>query len=329
LPVANYQTNIFIGLIRGWSLKRNLGKIKVSQPSVLVTLSYSELVTNCVCRWFRDLNRDGKIIHLTIYENFLETSNARKSFLKTLLNRIYTKLLGLAPVVSWVDETGTLIERTYRKDPHDRTIRLSSSTEMKNSNINDTTILPFPTFVDNSSGDGSKRRRVIYFGCHSLLNIYTSLDKNKYIKTVNCVLRWLEEAYASDSAVTFSYKPHPQDGDQIAEGYELGKFELLLPNQTAEILFSKYGGDTIAVYSSVSTACLTASLFGIPAYVLYNIFDFPEVLKKRFEKHFGLGNQKLLCFVKEKKDIGSIDHVNVEVSYRETERLWTKFLTNI
>jgi hypothetical protein len=129
------------------------------------------------------------------------------------------------------------------------------------------------------------------------LSLFPEMSRESYIGTTNQVLRVLTDLYKNQD-VDLLFKPHPRQ-DEIP--YDLAGFKAFDKNIIAEAFFLRNRKMIRAVYGVVSSTLRTASLFGINAYALGELYDLPEALQIR--------NQKSLIDFSDVVNIRSLDEL--------------------
>ena len=322
VPYITYNRNVFKDLKKWAEFKRNLKKCKIENDSVAFTISYSDLGTNIFCRYVKEKSKNTKLIHFTIYGNFLNVANARFNRIRTFFDSINVVLLKGYFLKTYVDSRNVLVDKIYFNDPHDKIFQLSS-----NAINNKYETIPYPVVKQNEiSLDNSKM--VIFYGNLGFLDWYQQVDPEIYYASVNKYLKKMVDIY-KDKGVKLYYKPHPVDGDVIPKELDLEHFEIFPEKLTAETIYSKYFYRIVATYTVTSLACITSTHFGIPSYVLSDDCGIPEEIKMRFKDQYQTANQDYFIEVSNVNDIASIDNKKTDVNINEIRAIWNNFFDKI
>ena len=137
--------------------------------------------------------------------------------------------------------------------------------------------------IDDEQSTSFLQRQYVLFLDHGTrwLSLFPEMSREQYIATTNHVLQALTDLYKNQE-VDLLFKPHPR---QSEIPYDLAGFNVCDKNIIAEAMFRRDGRLVRAVYSVVSGTVRTASMFGIDAYVLSELYDFPEVQRIRNQRH--------------------------------------------
>ena len=132
--------------------------------------------------------------------------------------------------------------------------------------------------LDNRQPSPSKRQYVLFLD-HGTgwLSLFPEMSVERYIDTTNSILRALTELYKNED-VDLLFKGHPRGHEAP---YDLAGFKIYDNIVTAEMMFMREAHSIRAVYSPVSTAVRTASLFGIHAYIFDDLYDFSEETRNK------------------------------------------------
>ena len=111
-------------------------------------------------------------------------------------------------------------------------------------------------------------------------NIVTGMTPTDWIKTMNEILQAITKLYTNEN-VKLLLKTHPAQKE--IPPYNLAGFKIFKENMTAETIFTKY--NIRAAYSVASFSTRYASIYGIPSYVFFKLFNFPEEMMNRHKRY--------------------------------------------
>ena len=99
---------------------------------------------------------------------------------------------------------------------------------------------------------------------------------------MNQILQSITNLYKNENVVLL-FKKHPANKHNIP--YNLAGFKTLENDITAEMIYSTCSEKIRAVYSVASTSARYADLYGIPTYVFFKLFNFPEEIMNRHKRY--------------------------------------------
>ena len=85
LPWIDYENNVFKNIRKHREYIGKLKSIPFEDSALFFTISYSDLATNIFCNYIKNFGLNNKIIHFSIYGNFLDVSNGVLNIFKTIL----------------------------------------------------------------------------------------------------------------------------------------------------------------------------------------------------------------------------------------------------
>mgnify|MGYP006426963287 CR=1 FL=1 len=324
LEWVDYNKNIFQTFFKGRKYKKALKKINLDNLYLALTISYSDLPTVLFCKYVKSTNKNNRLIHLTVYGNFLDLTGSKFNPINTFFNWLNLIPLNGYLLLSYFDSLKVLKERIYLNDPHDNTYLIASESNLVKS---DFIKIPFPLLQTSKVLNNEKW--VIFFGDNTFIKYY-KLNKENYYRTIKNFLMDLVEHYSRvpGNKVVVFYRPHPLDTPKI--NVEINSEGLTLFDQkiTAEMIFSLYSEKIVATYSVSSTAGITSSHFGIPTYMLYKRVDFTDEVVNRFKTHFRSANTDVSLEVNNSTDIGSIDSAKQNIDIQSNNIQWQNFIGN-
>jgi len=199
------------------------------------------------------------------------------NWISWLLHNAYA-LIGAYPVSVHLFEWMVADRRFYReKKVMDYFLVYSNKWERSKDYIE----IKYPQ-IDSKQPASSPRQYVLFLDDGTgLVSLFPEMSIDQYIATTNQVLRALTDLYKNQD-VDLLFKPHPRQ-DEIP--YDLAGFEVYDKSVIAEAMFLRDRKAIRAVYSVVSGTVRTASMFGIDAYALFELYDLPEVERLRSQRH--------------------------------------------
>ena len=322
LPWIDYENNVFKNIRKHREYIGKLKSIPFEDSALFFTISYSDLATNIFCNYIKNFGLNNKIIHFSIYGNFLDVSNGVLNIFKTILANLNAFLFNGRYLKIYTNSFGILIDKIYTKDPHDQIFMLSSS----NSNsISKFPFIPYPLTLLNGSRKLTSKL-LIFFADTSLIDQY-NLDSILFYEIINKMISTIIKKYKNKN-IKFIYKPHPLDKDCIPDQIKNYSLSLFGEKLTAEMIFLKYRNEIEAIYSISSVACLTGSYQGIPSYVAYRLFSFAEHEMKLFKQYFKYSNRQTFLELQSFDEIGVIDNKKHEQKIDDNHDEWLNLLKN-
>lgn len=212
-----------------------------------------------------------------------------------LLHNVYV-LVGAYPVSVHLDAWMVRYRRYYReKKIIDHYLVYSNRWARHQDYIE----IKYP-LLDDEQPTSSQRQYILFLGQGTgFTSAFPEMSREQYIATTNQVLQALTDLYKNQDVVLL-FKPHPRQ-EEIP--YDLAGFKVYDKSAIAEAIFLRERKAIRAVYSVASTSVRTASLFGIDAYVLDALYDFPEEQRIR--------NQRTLLDFSDVVSIRSLDELRL------------------
>ncbi len=262
-----------------------LSGIKFNEPSMVL---FTDLTDTCLSsrmllKKIRSENKRVKVFRtggpLDIQKKYTNWG------LMWFLTNIYA-LLG-APMVK-VNMDGYIIShrKLYRESKYfDGFIVYSNEWSTRKDFIQ----LKYPIMDGFIKPKKNKKPYILFMG-HALgpTSQFEEITEESYIETTNQILSVLSDSYLNQD-VDLYYKPHPRE-DKIH--FELSRFEVLKEPMTSEMLFARDRSLIKAAYSVASTSSATAGLMGVNSYVLYKLYNYPDVLIKRAQRRYQFAEVK-------------------------------------
>lgn len=326
IPYVETRRNYFTGLRDARRYVRALEAIRLEKNSIFFTISYSDLATNLFCSKVKRVNSGAELVHFTIYGNFLDVSAGKFSLAKTFRDSIYSLLLGARFMSTYVDHRGNVLEKLYWNDPHTKTFQLAFSSDQKTSAF---PTIPFPLISVSDASAARVQKAVFFFGDGTLESYYSELDSKLIYKAINRTLRFLRERYAEDKTVRIFYKPHPLDRGRVPYEIQLDGIEIYQDRLTAEMILLQPGIEVLEVCSVSSTACLTASHFGIPSFAIFRLCGFPEYVVNRFAGHFETANPSSFVDVQSWEHLENLSLKKVPIDRGSIQKAWIRILQEL
>lgn len=326
VPYVETRRNIIAGLSEGRQYVRALERVRLERDSVFFTISYSDLATNLFCSYARRFAPKGEMVHLTIYGNFLDISSGRFSLVKTLHDGVYSALLRGYFLSSYVDDRGNVLEKIYWNDPHTQTLQLMFPAQERVSSF---VSISFPHAPESDSAPTGRSKAVLFFGDGTLESYYSDLDRNVFYDAINRTLGFLRSKYRSEPGVKIFYKPHPLDRGRVPDEVRLDGIEVFRERLSAEMILLQSDLEVLETYSVSSTACLTASHFGIPSFGIYRICGFPEYVVDRFAGHFKTANPACFMEVRSWEQLEAATMKRAKIDRRAIGQEWLRFLEGL
>lgn len=192
-----------------------------------------------------------------------------------LLHNVYV-LVGAYPVSVQLNEWMVGERRFYReKKIMDHHLVLSNKWERHKDYIE----IRYPLVAEKEPAC-SQSQYVLFLGQGTgFTSVFPEMSCEQYITTTNQVLQALTDLYRNEDVVLL-FKPHPRQ-EEIP--YDLAGFKVYDKSVIAEAMFLRNRKAIRAVYGIASTTVRTASLFGIDAYVFYELYDFP--IERRLQRY--------------------------------------------
>lgn len=268
-----YGKNISKNLKKSFEFLEILKNITNKHNPIFFSANRSELTTKLIEKHAEN-NLYRLLQRSTIDEDRLKADYGL-SLKHTVLRRLYEIALNLEKTSAYVNnKTKNMWYFKHYNEDVSRTFYLINRNEMPKSDE-----IHFPYYFTNSQSS-TTQKKVYFFGSRFLG--WDFLDDEFAIKTINSILRKIEEVYSEAQLI---YKPHPLESNEV-EKLNLGKFIVDASPNSAEIEYIKYFSDIEAVYSIGSTSSKTAFNFGLKSYLTYKLFQFDKSVEKKFDDLF-------------------------------------------
>ena len=325
LPWIDYEKNVLKNVRKQRKYTNKLKSIPIEDNSLIITISYSDLATNIFCDYVKMGLSSNKIVHFSVYGNFLDVSNGKFNLFQTLFTNLNVFLYGGRYLKVYTNSKGVILDRIYINDPHEE-IKLISYIASNTEGKSKYPIISFPV-TNLETADGLKNEKIIIlFGDSSLIKQY-NFNSDLFYQKLNVLGSELIKKYHGQR-IKLYYKPHPLDEIKIPVELRSGLFTLFTERLTAEMIFLKYRSEILAVYSISSLACLTASFMGIPSYVCYNLWGFEDKEIALFNEFFTHANRNAFVKMNTYEDIGIVDNFFFESQANEIEQAWKTWIGN-
>lgn len=334
LPSCGFQKNILRGYCRGRAFMNAVTDIPFHDRAVVFVFISMELDLNLLIKHINDNHRSIKIVLLSYTSGIFDPVEAggRLSNSMTVINRAYSLLLGCYPMKSYIAENGYLMFRKFSQElPFTRMVLLpyeSADETLHASSSEDVIRLPYPSVLRSVMRKRISQSIVVFFGDATIADFYVQLDRNILKNRTYQYVKSIRDYYGSRNIEVY-YKPHPVDGQKVMTGCESLGLPLFQERINAEMLYSKYYGNIVAVYTVSSHSVLFASKNGIPAYWAYEYCFDNEELKKAFRKVTCDNHSPLLRSISNLDHIGSIDDRKVEIDMQKVLAKWKTALQQI
>lgn len=261
------------------NVSKTIGFIKIIKDVIneynplFFSANRSELTTKIIEKYA------GDRLHRILQRSTVDTQRLANDYVLNLkltaLRRFYEIIFGLETTTAYNNKKSkNLWYFKHNNEDMSRTFYLVNRNEIPKVDE-----IHFPYyFVQSKNHDIIKR---VYFFGNRFLG-WDFLDAKVAIKTINHILRKIEETYPNHILI---YKAHPLENDEV-KYLELGKFIVDAYPNSAEIEYIKYYSDIEAVYSIGSTSSKTAFNFGLQSYLTYKLFKFDKEVERKFDDLF-------------------------------------------
>ena len=328
LPVCDFEKNIFRGLLRGRAFKKAMEGIVFDKDSVVFAFISMEMSINLLIRYVNERYKTARVILLCYTQKEFDITEVGGKFdwRRTFLNKFYSFMLGCYSMKSYRAANGQLMYREYCQSFSFSRIVLSvnhigrdpDEGQLKSGQH---ISLPYPTVMRYKQPAKKQKKFVVFFGDATMANFYTQLDKQFLVNKTTQYVNAIHDYYAAKNIRVY-YKPHPYDGEKIMEGCETAGFVFFKERINAEMLFSKYRDDIVAVYTVSSHSVVFGSENGIPAYWAHEVCFNDEKLKESFRKVTSGDRNTLLKSLISLDQIGCIDGNRREIDMNKILKAW-------
>jgi hypothetical protein len=324
LPYCDFTSSIRpISFIKGyqdcWHFVKAIRRCQISPKSIVFGGEMNQLVYILLWKEIgrRYSSKDVLLVSLNLYvdlNDFLVVD-----IKNTIFMNVYSVPLAGISMLAYMDRgTKTTIGRKLA-DIQDVTVfieqegRASDSTTFNN--------LPFPgKFVNFPDRPDMEKIRVKDNAILLLLDFtlpdYGYCEESSYSDTAN---KLAKEITLKNPECPLYIKLHPQDSDRNAERIHT-PVHVIDKNYSAEEIYLLNKEKIRAVYSTASTAVLTASWFGITVFNCSELFKYQPSLLKIFNKYMYSGKKiRTIARYEDIKSLGPQD--NFSTSCRNSETL--------
>lgn len=267
---------IYGRLARARAFLREASKFKFEEGSLCFVSPTSETVlgVRLLIRKIRTDARHSVLCRIGTWHHISDKCKTN-NWISWLLHNVYV-LVGAYPVSVQLNEWMVGERRFYReKKIMDHHLVLSNKWERHEDFIE----IKYPLVAEKEPAS-SQSQYVLFLGQGTgFTSLFPEMSREQYITTTNQVLRALTDLYRNQD-VALLFKPHPRQ-EEIP--YDLAGFDVCDKSIIAEAMFLRDRKAIRAVYGIASTSVRTASLFGIDAYVFYELYDFP--IERRLQRY--------------------------------------------
>jgi hypothetical protein len=255
---------------------KQIRKFKFEEDSLCFVYEMTEtaLSVRLLLRKIRNETKHSLICRMgTCYHRSDECKT--NNWISWLLHNVYV-LIGAYPVSVHLDGKTVTVSRFYQERKiMDHYLVLSNRWRK----CEDFVEIKYPLVIEKEPAS-LKNQYVLFLAQPTgLLSYFPEISREQFITTTNQILQALTDLYKNQD-VDLLFKPHPRQKDIP---YDLAGFDICEKNIIAEAMFIRDRKAIRAVYSITSTSARMASLFGIDAYVFYELYDFP--IEQRFKNY--------------------------------------------
>lgn len=289
-PYCNYRRNLIKGY-RDFLLCYNaITKYQFQPNSILFMVSSRQLVQAIFLKLFKKKCKDSISYFVQVLPYAENKQNMRVNLARSIFMNCYSTVF-LQRFIYCVCDRKHPGYIGYRAKPDwDFRINIEQYTD-ETGNFITFHNTPFPvSFIDRSTVDFSqgaclKKRGVIFF-LDTLIPRFHGIDEDRYWNVANEIISAIIK---NNQDINVYVKLHPAcDEDEVSQ---LIRSDVIWLDKDifAEEYYLANQKKILAVFSTGSTALLSASWMGIPAYSYSDMVGYTGSLRQRFVKYLSLG----------------------------------------
>ena len=333
LPFCTYNFNLVKGYRAFLACRKIIKHYPFAQNSILFMVSSRQLIQMLILNYFKKRCRDKAPVFVQIFPYAENKENMKLDFMTSIMMNCYS--LFIRKFILCIRDKEQPSYYGYWTRP-DWDARIYIEHTGNNGNFTTFQNVPFPIdFIKREnvrflSFVCLKGNAVIFFLDSTLPRLHGISDA-QYWKVTN---EMIESIICNNPDINVYVKLHPNCDESDVEGIELKNIIVLEKDIAAEEYYIANQDKIVAVFSTASTALLSASWMGIPAYNFSDMVGYKGILRERFIKYLLPGNN-----IKHLKNMNGVrnldlrdtknDSVSLEINLAKWKHVFDTIITKL